>query len=117
MSFQQSRGRRSTRLHCVPVRDRVRNPDRLLAVSEEMTLPAAIAVPAPGQVARVRSRRYVVEDVVAPPAPGEQTLVRLACLEDDSSTASFSPPRPTTGTPTASPRCSSCWTLSASAVA
>src|SRR5947209_2596793 len=39
--------------------------------------------PAPGQVARVRSRRYLIEDVVPPPANGEQTLVRLACLDDD----------------------------------
>jgi SNF2 family DNA or RNA helicase len=31
----------------------------------------------------VRSRRYLVEEVVPPPQPGDQTLVRLSCLEDD----------------------------------
>jgi len=37
----------------------------------------------PGQIARVRTRKYLIEQVVPPPAPGDQTLVRLACLEDD----------------------------------
>jgi superfamily II DNA or RNA helicase len=39
--------------------------------------------PAPGEVVRVRQRRYLVEGVTPPPDPGEQTLVRLSCLEDD----------------------------------
>lgn len=42
------------------------------------------AAPQPGQVVRVRSRQYLVEDVVPPPAPADQTLVRLSCLDDDS---------------------------------
>jgi SNF2 family DNA or RNA helicase len=37
----------------------------------------------PGQIARVRTRRYLIKDVVPPPVAGDQTLVRLACLEDD----------------------------------
>jgi hypothetical protein len=37
----------------------------------------------PGQIARIRSRRYLVEEVVLPPKPGDQTLVRAACLDDD----------------------------------
>ncbi len=41
------------------------------------------AAPEPGQVVRVRSRLYLVEGVVPPPAPTEQTLVRLSCLDDD----------------------------------
>ena len=40
-------------------------------------------VPQPGQVVRVRSRQYLVEDVVPAPNPGGQTLVRLSCLDDD----------------------------------
>jgi superfamily II DNA or RNA helicase len=32
---------------------------------------------------QVRQRRYLVEEVVPPPAPGDATLVRLACLDDD----------------------------------
>lgn len=36
-----------------------------------------------GQIARVRTRKYLVEEVVPPPVAGDQTLVRLACLEDD----------------------------------
>jgi SNF2 family DNA or RNA helicase len=39
--------------------------------------------PAPGDIVRARSRRYLVEEVTAPPNPGEETLVRLSCLEDD----------------------------------
>lgn len=41
------------------------------------------AVPEPGQVVRVRSRQYLVEDVVPPGIPGDQHLVRLSCLDDD----------------------------------
>ncbi|HRY42832.1 MAG TPA: SNF2-related protein, partial [Thermoanaerobaculia bacterium] len=40
-------------------------------------------LPAPGQLARVRARSYLVEEVVPPTRPGEQTLVRLSCLDDD----------------------------------
>jgi len=38
---------------------------------------------APGRIARVRSRQYLIEDVVPPPGPAQDTLVRLSCLEDD----------------------------------
>lgn len=37
----------------------------------------------PGQIARVRSRQYLVEDVVPPLVPGDDTRVRLSCLDDD----------------------------------
>ncbi len=40
-------------------------------------------VPASGQIVRVRSRQYLVEDVVLPTVMGGDTVVRLACLEDD----------------------------------
>ena len=40
-------------------------------------------IPEPGQIVRVRSRQYLVEEVVPPPGPAEQTLVRLSCLDDD----------------------------------
>lgn len=40
--------------------------------------------PQPGEIVRVRARRYLVESVVPPPNGGDQTLVRLSCLEDDS---------------------------------
>src|SRR5688572_9576919 len=46
-----------------------------------MSAPAA--VPEPGQIVRVRSRQYLVEGVVPPPQPGDQTLVRMSCLDDD----------------------------------
>jgi len=39
--------------------------------------------PTAGEIVRVRSRRYLVEGVTPPPLPGDQTLVRLSCLEDD----------------------------------
>ena len=39
--------------------------------------------PSPGQIVRVRSRQYLVEDVVPPPEVRHTTLVRLSCLDDD----------------------------------
>ena len=39
--------------------------------------------PSHGEIVRTRSRRYLVEDVTPAPEPGDQTLVRLSCLEDD----------------------------------
>jgi superfamily II DNA or RNA helicase len=36
-----------------------------------------------GRIARVRSRQYLIEEVVPPPNTGDQTLVRLSCLDDD----------------------------------
>jgi len=44
---------------------------------------ASDILPEPGEIVRVRSRRYLVEEVIAAPIPGDQTLVRLSCLEDD----------------------------------
>ncbi|PYS55607.1 MAG: hypothetical protein DMG13_03155 [Acidobacteria bacterium] len=40
-------------------------------------------VPELGQIVQKRSRQYLVEDVVFPPNEGDQTLVRLSCLDDD----------------------------------
>jgi len=37
----------------------------------------------PGQIIRVRSRQYLVEDVILPDSSDGDTRVRLACLEDD----------------------------------
>jgi len=42
-----------------------------------------VALPEPGQLVRVRSRSWLVEEVVPPARPAEQTLVRLSCLDDD----------------------------------
>lgn len=39
--------------------------------------------PEPGKIALVRQRRYLVENVTQPPAPGESTLVDLSCVDDD----------------------------------
>jgi len=44
---------------------------------------AADILPVAGDVVRVRSRRYLVEEVTPPPNPGDDALVRLSCLEDD----------------------------------
>ena len=44
----------------------------------------AYAIPEPGAVVQVRSRRYLVENVEAPTdTTWEQTLVDLSCLDDD----------------------------------
>src|SRR5271168_3971966 len=40
-------------------------------------------IPDPGQIVRVRSRQFLVENVTLPPQPWHQTLVRLSCLDDD----------------------------------
>ena len=37
----------------------------------------------PGQIVRVRSRKYLVEGVTPPPEPTDSPLVRLSCVEDD----------------------------------
>ena len=39
--------------------------------------------PEPGSIVQVRQRQYLVEDVVPPPEPGQQTRVELVCLDDD----------------------------------
>jgi SNF2 family DNA or RNA helicase len=39
--------------------------------------------PSSGQIVRVRQRQYLAEEVVPPPSPGDATLVRLSCLDDD----------------------------------
>ena len=39
--------------------------------------------PAQGDIVRVRSRRYLVEEVTVPVEPGDDHLIRLSCLEDD----------------------------------
>ncbi len=44
---------------------------------------AAAKTPTPGQIARVRQRLYLVEQTVAPPNPGDSTLVTLSCVDDD----------------------------------
>lgn len=41
------------------------------------------APPAPGQIARVRQRLYLVEQTIGPQKPGDSTLVRLSCVDDD----------------------------------
>jgi ERCC4-related helicase len=41
------------------------------------------SIPETGQIVRVRSRQFLVEEVVLPPEPWNQTLVRLSCLDDD----------------------------------
>src|SRR5882762_3336041 len=40
-------------------------------------------IPNPGQIARVRQRLYLVEQIVPPPNGGDSTLVRLSCIDDD----------------------------------
>lgn len=38
---------------------------------------------APGRIAVVRQRRYLIDAVVPPPRPQDATLVRLSCVDDD----------------------------------
>ncbi len=46
-------------------------------------MPDAVPLPKPGQIARVRQRLYLVEEVAPPPNPGDSTLVSLSCVDDD----------------------------------
>ena len=46
--------------------------------------------PAVGELVQVRSRRWLVEEVVAPETPGESSLVKLACADDDAQGQSLS---------------------------
>jgi hypothetical protein len=39
--------------------------------------------PTPGELVHLRQRRYLVEETVPPSEPGDATLVRLACVDDD----------------------------------
>ncbi len=43
----------------------------------------AAAVPTPGQIARIRQRTCLVEEVVKPRRSPDSTLVRLSCVDDD----------------------------------
>ena len=43
----------------------------------------AESIPRPGDLVQVRSRRWIVEDVVDPASPGQTPIVRLACADDD----------------------------------
>jgi superfamily II DNA or RNA helicase len=43
----------------------------------------ALAVPTPGQIARVRQRLYLVEQTIPPVNPADSTLVRMSCVDDD----------------------------------
>ncbi len=40
-------------------------------------------VPNLGQIARVRQRAYLVEQIIAPPVLGESTRIKLSCVDDD----------------------------------
>jgi len=37
----------------------------------------------PGQIARVRQRTYLVEQIVKPKRAADSTLVKLSCVDDD----------------------------------
>jgi hypothetical protein len=39
--------------------------------------------PEPGELVWVRSRTWLVEEVIEPPTPGQSSVVRLACADDD----------------------------------
>jgi len=42
-----------------------------------------VTIPARGQIARIRQRTYLVEDIVEPRRVADCTLVRLSCVDDD----------------------------------
>ena len=46
--------------------------------------------PTAGELVQVRSRRWLVEEVVPPETAGESSLIRLACADDDAQGQSLS---------------------------
>ena len=40
-------------------------------------------IPTQGQIARIRQRTYLVEQVIEPKRVADSTLVRLSCVDDD----------------------------------
>ena len=40
-------------------------------------------LPEVGELVQMRSRRWLVEEVIEPPEPGHSGVVRLACADDD----------------------------------
>ena len=40
-------------------------------------------LPKPGQIARIRQRTYLVEEIVKPKRAADSTLVKLSCVDDD----------------------------------
>ena len=69
-----------TWVFCRPAPGRFRSPWRMLL---RATMPEAAPIPAPGQIAQVRQRLYLVEQVVPAPVPGDSMLVKLSCVDDD----------------------------------
>ncbi len=43
----------------------------------------SIATLTPGQIARVRQRTWLVDEIVKPRRVADSTLVRLSCVDDD----------------------------------
>ena len=41
------------------------------------------SLPTPGQIARIRQRTYLIEEIVKPKRVADSTLVRLSCVDDD----------------------------------
>jgi hypothetical protein len=54
-----------------------------LGTREDLHMTGIGLPPQPGQIVRVRQRQYLTEELVPPPSPGDATLVRLSCLDDD----------------------------------
>lgn len=52
-------------------------------ISENATKLLPERAPEVGELVHVRSRHWLVEEVVAPPKPGHSAIVRLACADDD----------------------------------
>lgn len=46
-------------------------------------MPHSNSLPSPGQIARLRQRLYLVDQVIAPPLEGDSALVALSCVDDD----------------------------------
>ncbi len=53
----------------------------MTTASRAQSLPTV--APDVGQLVHVRSRRWLVEEIVPPASPGDSCLVRLACADDD----------------------------------
>ena len=57
--------------------------DRKARLMSRIVITATDLLPAPGEIVRVRSRRTFVESLSEPRREGDQSLLRLSCLQDD----------------------------------
>jgi hypothetical protein len=55
----------------------------LAFIAEAYPMRDSPSTPSPGQIARIRQRLYLVEQIIPETRSGDSTLVRMSCVDDD----------------------------------